>query len=116
MLGRVRNSVSMRPLPSRTIRLLFVTGLLLALGGCARHYTPDSIADPYGFFSGVWHGMIFTFSLLANILSWIAGLFDFHILENVQIIGRPNSGFFYYFGFVLGLLIFGGGGASGASR
>ena len=74
------------------------------LAGCARHYTPAALADPYGFYSGLWHGIIFPISLMANILSWLLTLLGLDVLSNIQIIGRPNTGFFYYFGFVHGLL------------
>jgi hypothetical protein len=66
---------------------------LLFLTGCAHHYTAESVADPYGFFYGIWHGFIFPFS----VVGWL--LFD-----GVQIIGRPNSGLWYYVGFGVGLL------------
>jgi hypothetical protein len=66
---------------------------LLFLAGCAKHYAPQAAADPYGFFVGIWHGVIIPFSA-------IGGLF----VDDVQIIGRPNTGLWYYVGFGLGLL------------
>jgi len=69
----------------------FVAFILLAmLTGCASHYS--GVAEPYGFFSGFWHGLIFEFSLIGYLL-----------FDNVYIMGEPNTGFFYYVGFVLGL-------------
>ncbi|HAO99061.1 MAG TPA: hypothetical protein DCQ83_03335 [Fibrobacteres bacterium] len=94
------------------VRLLAAIGIMLTLASCATHYTPEAIASPYGFFFGIWHGMIFPFSLLANIISWFLSLFDVHVLQSVQIFGRPNTGFFYYFGFVIGLSSCGSAGAA----
>lgn len=93
-------------------RHLFVVLLLLLLSGCAKHYTPEAYSDPYGFFSGIWHGLIFPYTLLANVISWLLSLFGIEFLSDVQIIGRPNTGFFfYYIGFLLGLSAYGGAGA-----
>ncbi len=83
---------------------------ILLLNGCAKHYTSATVLESYGFFSGVWHGFIFPFSLLAKIISWIMALFDVSVFKDVCIIGRPNTGFsFYYIGFILGLSALGGG-------
>lgn len=73
---------------ARWVSLVFVTALLLS--GCAHHYA--GVPEPYGFFSGLWHGLIFVFSLIGYLF-----------LDGVYIIGEPNTGFFYYVGFVLGL-------------
>ena len=91
---------------------LISVGIIVLVGtiaGCATHYSPDVVEDPYGFFSGIWHGFLFPLSLLANVSSWIAGLVGISILDSIQIIGRPNTGFWYYVGFVLGLSACGGG-------
>lgn len=83
---------------------LLVLFLLLVLTGCAHHYLPETFAEPYGFFSGIWHGLIFSITLFVNILSWMLSLIGISFLEDVQIIGRPNTGFWYYVGFFIGLL------------
>jgi len=88
---------------------LFVIITFLLISGCAKHYTAATYSDPYGFFSGVWHGVICPFSILTNLISWILSLFDIYLLYDIQIIGRPNTGFFYYLGFVFGLSGYGGG-------
>lgn len=90
-------------------RLLVIAAALL-LAGCAHHYTTEAANDPYGFFSGMWHGLIFPYALLANILSWLLSIFSIDFLTSVQIIGRPNTGFFFYYvGFFLGLCVYGSG-------
>ncbi len=82
---------------------------LASLGGCAQHYSSGVVSDPYGFFSGIWHGFLFPYSLLANIISWLLSLIGIDFLSGVQIIGRPNTGvLFYYIGFVMGLSSYGG--------
>jgi len=94
-------------------RYLFIFITLLLLSGCAKHYTFEAYSDPYGFFSGIWHGFIFPYALIANIVSWALSLFGISFLADVQIIGRPNTGFFfYYIGFFLGLSSYGGAGAA----
>jgi len=88
---------------------MLMIGLATALTGCARHYSPEAVDDPYGFFSGVWHGLILAISVAVNVLSWLLGLVGISFLDSVQIIGRPNTGFGYWAGFVLALCSVGGG-------
>lgn len=85
--------------------------LTAAVAGCASHSSPDRVDDPYRVFMGIWHGMIFGFSLIGIIISWVASLFGIRILDDVTIFGQPSSGFSYYFGFVIGLCTLGGGGS-----
>lgn len=94
-----------------TLRTISIT-LLLALSGCASHYAPDYVPDPYGLFSGIWHGMLFPIALLANLVSWSVSLVGISFLDSIQIIGRPNTGFWYYVGFLIGLC----GYSTGANR
>ena len=60
-------------------------------------------SDPYGFWSGLWHGIIVPFS-------WIGSLFS----DSIAIYAYDNSGGWYDFGFMLGVggLGFSGGAAS----
>lgn len=92
----------------------FVMGaiLLSALTGCAHHYTQEAIAEPYGFFSGLWHWLVWPYALCANIVSWLLSLLDISLWRDIELIGRPNTGFFYYVGFALGLFSYGGAGAT----
>ena len=95
---------------ARWLKILGVVALA-TLAGCAAHYAPDSAADPYGLFSGIWHGLICPFSLAVNFVSWLAALVGWSVFDAVQIIGRPNTGLWYYVGFVVGLSFYGGGAA-----
>jgi len=76
---------------------------LILLSGCATHYESETYSDPYGFFSGLWHGFIFVYSIIAVCVSWVLSHLGIEFLNSIEIIGRPNTGFFYYLGFVLGL-------------
>jgi hypothetical protein len=73
--------------------ILFMVLVSLSLAGCAHHFAPEEIGDPYGFFSGLWHGYIIFFSFLG----WL-------FVDDVYMIGQPNTGLFYYIGFGLGLM------------
>lgn len=97
----------------RTIIIIFFC--LLMLPSCATHYSSEIVDNPYGFFSGFWHGMICPLTIFINILSWLLSLIGFSFLDNIQIIGRPNTGFWYYVGFIIGLSSSGGGGVASNS-
>jgi hypothetical protein len=87
---------------------------VVVLSGCAKHYMVATYSEPYGFLSGIWHGIVFPFSLVANLFSWFVSLVGISVFRDIQIIGRPNTGiFFYYIGFMLGLSAWGGSGAAG---
>ena len=78
--------------------------IVLVLAGCAAHYTPASVAEPYGFLMGIWHGFVSPYAMLTNLISWLAALVGFDLLRFIEVLGRPNTGLWYYRGFVLGLL------------
>jgi hypothetical protein len=84
--------------------------LALAVSGCAQHYTADANLDPYGFFSGVWHGFVFPYALMVNLVSWVLSLLGIEFFSSIQLFGRPNTDmFFYYVGFLAGISVYGGG-------
>jgi hypothetical protein len=64
----------------------------LVVTGCAHQYRHEDFSDPYGFFSGLWHGYIFIFSFIGSM-----------IYDDVFIIGKPNTGLTYFLGFFLGI-------------
>jgi len=82
----------------KSISSLLLLVVLCGLTGCAHHYSPEVFQDPYGFFSGIWHGILFPFSLIGCMF-----------IDSVFIIGQPNTGWPYYLGFVLGLYAYGSG-------
>lgn len=50
-----------------------------------------SAYEPAGFFSGVWHGLLAPWSLIAR---WF--------IDDVVMYAIPNTGWFYDFGFLVG--------------
>lgn len=82
-----------------------IIALLIALlfTGCANvspHAQTCVTSDPYGFWGGLWHGMILP-------LSWIGSLLS----DNISIYAYNNNGGWYDFGFVFGLGAFVSGGS-----
>ena len=75
----------------------------LFLSGCADvspNVSECVTSNPYGFWFGLWHGIIIPFS-------WVGSLFS----ENIAIYAYNNSGGWYDFGFVIGAGSLGLGGA-----
>ena len=66
---------------------------------CAATQASGAVAaNAPGFFSGLWHGLIFP-------LAWIVSLFA----PNIAIYAVPNNGGWYDFGYFLGIVVFGVG-------
>ena len=81
--------------------LILLVLMVLLFTGCADS-TPIQecvTTDPYGFWSGLWHGMITPITFIGSLFS-----------DNVAIYGVNNSGGWYDFGFLKGIggLGFGG--------
>lgn len=79
----------------RNAVLLFTAALILS--ACAT--VPPAIEGSRGFFWGLFDGAI---APIAFVVSWFS--------DTVGIYGVPNSGGWYDFGFLLGLLCWAGGG------
>jgi len=71
---------------------LLIMGVMI-LTGCT-FIEPSSILsyDPPGFFSGIWHGLVAPYTLIVR---WFADIYMYAV---------PNSGWFYDFGFLLGMV------------
>lgn len=54
-----------------------------------------------GFFSGIWHGFILLFSLIGKLFG-----------ANIGIYAEHNTGFFYWLGFIIGIVGLSGGGSA----
>jgi hypothetical protein len=80
-------------------RLVLASGLsLMLLATACAHQPPAPGSDLPGFFLGLVQGYISLFALIASLF------FD------VRIYAYPNSGWWYDFGFVLGIMGFYGSG------
>ena len=90
---------------------LLTAGLFLAavlLSGCADvqpHLKPCLEGQTYGFWGGLWHGIIAPFA-------WIGSLFD----ADIAVWAVNNNGGWYTFGFILGVGALTKGGSKAASR
>ncbi len=74
--------------------LYTVSALLLILLTCCAdvsHIQPCLIDQPYGFWSGLWHGFIAPISFIGSLFS-----------DNIAMYAVNNTGGWYNFGFVLG--------------
>lgn len=87
---------------TRILSLISIVFVLIMFSGCAESVAIDDCvtSDPYGFFGGLWHGIIAPFSFVCSIF-----------LDDVAMYAVNNSGGWYDFGFVIGAgILFGGGG------
>lgn len=85
---------------SRSYKLLFLFPLLLLLASCAagnEQFTQDS---PAGFLMGIWHGIISIISLIIHVFN-----------DSVRIYEVNNTGGWYDFGFLIGVITIWGGGS-----
>lgn len=78
--------------------VLFVL-ILIVVSSCAPGNEKFD-ADPAGFWMGLWHGFI-------SLVTFIISLFN----DNVTIYEIDNTGKLYNLGFILGAMIFYGGGS-----
>jgi hypothetical protein len=60
---------------------------------------------PAGFLAGLWHGFISLFTFIISLFTNEVGIYEVN-----------NSGWSYNLGFILGIMIFYGGGTKGSSR
>ena len=81
--------------------LFFAVFILLVSTGCATH-AAKGLLDPPGFWQGLLHGFIILFSFIGSLFT------------DYEIYAFPNSGVWYNFGFLMGVMIFFGGGGRGA--
>jgi len=89
---------------SHTLCILLVAVLFT---GCAEVTSIEACitSTPYGFWSGLWHGIITPFA-------WICSLFS----DDIAIYAVNNNGGWYDFGFILGIGALGSSSTSAAKR
>ena len=74
--------------------------LILLLSSCAAGDTQFTPESPAGFWYGLWHGIISFISLIIHIFN-----------DNVAVYEIDNTGGWYDFGFLLGVIFIWGGGS-----
>lgn len=97
----------MKNLNKKLSYVLYIMLLAFLFTGCA-DVTPieECIVDaPYGFWGGLWHGII-------SPLSFVGRLFS----DDIAMYALNNNGGWYDFGFVLGAGILFGGSSSVSSK
>jgi len=81
--------------------LVVMLGLVIVMAsGCAAGTERFSAEQPAGFWAGVWHGAISVVTLIVHIFN-----------DNVRIYEIDNTGGWYDFGFLLGVICVWGGGS-----
>ncbi|MDB4584394.1 hypothetical protein N9164_14675 [Draconibacterium sp.] len=83
--------------------LVVVIALAFFFTGCATH-SVNPITNPPGFLKGLFHGFILLFSFIGSLFT------------DYEIYSFPNNGGWYNFGYLLGVMLFFGGGGAGAKR
>ena len=91
--------------PALRPRLVAVATAALALAACAQQSAATVASQAPGFWWGLLHGFIFPFAFIGSLFS-----------DKIAVYAVPNSGTWYDFGFFVGVIILGGGGARGARR
>jgi len=82
---------------SRRTSVIVATVLVLTLAACAAGANAAVEPGGYGFWSGLWHGIILPFTFIVSLFT-----------DTVNIYEVENNGNWYDFGFVLGLALFSG--------
>lgn len=86
---------------------LIAIAAIFCVSGCADVTNVQACAntEPYGFFGGLWHGII-------SPISFFGSLF----FDGIDMYAKNNNGGWYDFGFVLGAGILFGGGTKATSK
>ena len=77
----------------KTFFVLLAVMLLAALTGCVPGDGTNTLADPAGFFSGIWHGWIAPFSLVYSLVTKETGIYEVF-----------NNGFRYNLGYYMAII------------
>jgi hypothetical protein len=87
---------------ARLSKVCLIVAIVL-LAGCAAGDPRFTASTPAGFWQGLWHGII-------SVITLIIGVFS----DTVRVYEVQNTGGWYDFGFLCGVIcIWGGGGAKG---
>ncbi len=83
--------------------LILILAAALFFTSCATH-SVGQMLNPPGFLKGLLHGFILLFSFIGSLFT------------DYEIYAYPNAGGWYNFGYLLGVMLFFGGGGAGAKR
>jgi hypothetical protein len=87
----------------KKLNYLFLLIPVLFLVSCATQ-SVETIADPPGFFHGLFHGFFILFTFILSMFT------------DYEIYAFPNNGWWYNFGFLIGVMMFWGGGGASSKR
>lgn len=88
---------------NRLFYLFLLVVAMVFIASCATQ-SVEQVTDPPGFLKGLLHGFILFFSFIASLFT------------DYKIYAFPNSGGWYDFGFLLGVMFFFGGSGAGSRR
>ena len=77
---------------SGDLRVWGLLAFLLLVAGCGFATTGYSAYDAPGFFQGIWHGLLAPWTLILR------------LFMDIKMYAVPNSGWFYDFGFLIGVV------------
>ena len=91
---------------ARPIVFFLMLACVVLLSSCAAGPNPavGTGEDPAGFLQGLWNGLIVLFTFVISLFN-----------DDVSVYEVANSGNWYDFGFVMGVMIFFGGSGGGAA-
>lgn len=87
---------------------VLILATVFLMSSCTAEVTPINECiqrEPFGFWYGVWHGMIMPITLIISFFS-----------DTVTIYEISNNGGWYNTGFVIGTSLLSGGGATASSK
>lgn len=88
---------------SKILSIALMLLLMFTVISCA----PSNGGDEFGFLGGLWHGVIFPFSLVGKILSGVLYVLNNHWGDwNIGLYADKTSGG-YWFGYIIGLVCYG---------
>ncbi|MDJ0881781.1 MAG: hypothetical protein QNJ56_09040 [Gammaproteobacteria bacterium] len=90
---------------TKTTRFFLIILSVFILSSCAAGNAAFNADNPAGFWYGLWHGVISVIALLIHLFN-----------ENVGVYEINNTGGWYDFGFLLGIIIVWGGGCHASCK
>lgn len=90
---------------NRLLKIFVFIPVIISLASCAAGNVQFSQDTPAGFWWGLWHGIISVISLIIHVFN-----------ENVVVYEIDNTGVWYDFGFLLGVILIWGGGCHASCK